>query len=114
MRLLIVSLVLMLGSAQAQAVLTGVGCFWENGVSYVANGVAYCSNAPINCYKESNDNLLAYGGSIGQLCDKFYQSVTIGLSESQRANINYEALIYQTALAKRMKKVCGAKCKRVK
>lgn len=109
---------------------------------YVANYTNYCSSLKANCTFNSALDSLNYGYTVGNLCDTYGYALAKWDEEEKRANHNYSVweqcakerdynaggwnecaagwqgtvnLLGQSdRLVKKLRRACGAKCKRIK
>ncbi len=127
MKKMIVLLFALIFTSTAHA--QSVGCF----VSY--NSFPNCDTSQFECSVNNAANYNLYGTMIGRICDTYLfclDSLTrtqrdfdalagINATNNQLANNNYNAylacnssLSKTNSLAKRLRKACGSKCRRIK
>lgn len=117
MKKLLFALLLLPAISNAQSYT--YGCFVEN-------GSIYCSTGEITC--GTFGNVASFGPTVGSLCNQYILALGELVTETQRADINYNAYLTaeagrldwiafankKVALIKRLRKACGSKCKLIK
>jgi hypothetical protein len=120
-KILLTALLLVPASSFAQTSPPG-GCFIEPG------GFPFCSSGDILCGDGGFNNEAYFGHSVGELCDRYNYmrelkaGVQAQLDQCTAANTQSNNVLqewvaygkYQAKLAKRLKKACGAACKKIK
>lgn len=110
MKLLFLVIMLLPGAVSAAQ----LGCFVETGKST-------CSDQEITCSLGEFNNIATYGQSIGFICDAYvatYNGYLQCVSDRDRARQGWKETIdiglrYEATL-RRLRRACGAKCKRIK